>query len=95
MTISFKKNQLQKFQLKNETLYFLHIPKTAGTTLINILDKYFPENKVLLDHDWQTLLTNMPIDFSKYQFVRGHFGYSITRIFEKKAIMHYNTERAY
>ena len=70
----------EKIQPNNNTLYFLHIPKTAGTSLITILDSYFPSENILKAHDWGELLPQMPLDFSKFQFVRGHFGYSITRL---------------
>ena len=64
---------------KNDILYFLHIPKTAGTTLITILDQYFPDETVLKDHDWQSLLPTKPLEFTKYRFVRGHFGFTIIK----------------
>ena len=48
---------------KDDVLYFLHIPKTAGTTLITILDNYFESNSVLKPHDWQLLLPQTPVEF--------------------------------
>ena len=76
-----------KCQLKeDDILYYLHIPKTAGTSLISIIDSYFERKKVLGAHAWKELLPKMPIDFKKYKFVRGHFGYGIYRILPKKPI---------
>jgi len=75
-----------KFLPGNQTLYFLHIPKTAGTSLISILDSYFPQDQILKAHTWGELLPQIPIDFSKFQFVRGHFGYSVVRLFKKEPI---------
>ena len=70
----------------NKTLYFLHIPKTAGTSLISILDSYFQSERILNAHTWGELLPLMPLDFSKFLFVRGHFGYSVIRLFKKEPI---------
>jgi len=70
----------------DDILYFLHIPKTAGTTLISIIDSYFDRKKVLGIHAWKYLLPKMPFHFKKYRFVRGHFGYGFYRIVPKKMI---------
>jgi len=79
--------EVKKYHLKNDDLfYFLHIPKTAGTSMISILDKQFPDEKILKLHEWQELLPLMPIDFTKYNFIRGHFGRSIFNLLPKKPI---------
>ncbi|QUC64797.1 sulfotransferase family 2 domain-containing protein [Nitrosopumilus sp. K4] len=76
-----------KIQLNgNSILYFLHIPKAAGTTLISILDGYFDRKKVLGIHAWKYLLPKMPLDFSRFRFVRGHYGYGFYRLLPKKPI---------
>jgi len=80
-----KLNQLS-ILTENDTLYFLHIPKTAGTTLINILEKYFDNNTILRRQLIQELFEDMPYDFSKYRFVKGHFGYGFYKLFPKKLI---------
>lgn len=83
---SLKQNDHALNKYKDEILYFLHIPKTAGSTLITILDKYFQYDTVLFQHDWPALFSKMPKDFSKYRFVRGHFGYGFHRILPKKPV---------
>jgi hypothetical protein len=78
---------IQKYNLSDEDLlYFLHIPKTAGTTMISILDSQYNAKKILNLHEWQELLPLMPIDFTKYDFIRGHFGRSIFGLLPKKPI---------
>ena len=69
-----------------DLLYFLHIPKTAGTSIISILDSHFSSKKILNLHEWQELLPLMPLDFKKYNFIRGHFGRSIFGLLPKKPI---------
>jgi len=69
-----------------DILYFLHIPKTAGTSLISILDSYFKREQVLRLHAWKYLLPKMPLDFSKYRFVRGHYGMGFYRLLPKKPL---------
>ncbi len=71
---------------KDDVLYFLHIPKTAGLTTIYILNGFFNYSSILIEHSWDQLLPKLPKDFSKYRFVRGHFGYGFHRQFPKKPI---------
>jgi hypothetical protein len=79
--------ELKRISLKEEDLlYFLHIPKTAGTTLISILDAHFPKKNILNVHEWQELLPLMPINFGNYNFFRGHFGRSVFRLLPKNPI---------
>ena len=80
-----KKSLLYKLQ-KDDILYFLHIPKAAGTSLIFTLDNYFEFDTILLTQQWFKLLLSMPKNFSKYRFVRGHFGYDFFKILPKKPI---------
>ena len=76
-----------EYKLKsNDIFYFLHIPKTAGTTLINIIDGHFDDESICPDQLWPKLLVTLPKDFSKYRLIRGHFGYSIHRILPKKPV---------
>jgi len=74
-----------KFE-EDYTLYFLHIPKTAGTTLIKILDGYFDKNSICFHRTWTHLLQDMPDDFSRFRLIRGHFAYGISNILPKKPI---------
>ncbi len=84
---TLQSNYPLKCNLKeDDILYFLHIPKTAGTSLSSIIDKYFDRKKVLGVHAWKYLLPKLPLDFKKYQFVRGHFGYGFYRILPKKPV---------
>ena len=48
---------LQKIN-NEDILYFLHIPKTAGTSLIRILDNHFDHNSILPQQKWDDLLQN-------------------------------------
>lgn len=86
MTIkNFSKNK-RIILKKNDILYFLHIPKTAGLTMIYILNGFFDYSSILIEHSWDQLLPQLPKNFSKYRFVRGHFGYGFYRQFPKKPI---------
>jgi len=75
------------YKLKNDDfLYFLHIQKTAGTTLKKIIDDHFDDESICPDHLWRNLVLTLPRDFSKYRLIRGHFGYGIHRILPKKPV---------
>ena len=82
---NFSKNELLPIK-KDDILYFLHIPKTAGLTMIYILNGFFNYSSILIEHSWDQLLPVLPKNFSKYRFVRGHFGYGFYRQFPKKPI---------
>jgi len=81
------KCSLQHSLKDDDILYYLHIPKTGGTTLISLLDSYFDrKNEVFGIHAWKYLLPKMPLDFSKYRFVRGHYGMGFYRLLPKKPV---------
>jgi len=70
---------------KDDIMYFLHIEKAGGTTLMNILDSYFDYESICQEQFWNTLIRNNP-DLTKYRLFRGHFGYGIHRILPKEPI---------
>lgn len=55
-----------------EPHYFVHIPKTGGTSLISVLDRFFSADRIC---PWQ-LWSDLPPspDFGPYDLIRGHFG---------------------
>jgi len=68
------------------TLYFLHIPKSAGTSVTRVLDNYFNKSSILPYQTWNQLLPNLPIEFSNFELIRGHFGYGLYKILNKKPV---------
>ena len=58
---------------RNETLCFVHIPKTAGLTLRIILDSRFRWNDICPADDYSTLAAFSKDDIGEYRLVRGHF----------------------
>ncbi|WP_036499564.1 sulfotransferase family 2 domain-containing protein, partial [Nitrosococcus oceani] len=57
-----------------DRLYFIHIPKTAGTTLIPLLDARFSINEIFPAQLWEELANLPQEEFVHYRFFRGHFG---------------------
>jgi hypothetical protein len=57
-----------------DRLYFIHIPKTAGTTLIPHLDARFHVDEICPAQLWSELLLLPREALSRYRFFRGHFG---------------------
>ena len=53
--------------------YFFHIPKTAGTSLNNVLSAVFAENEICPPGLWHELLRYDPKELTKYKLFRGHF----------------------
>jgi len=79
--------ELPKIKLSyDDILYFLHIPKNSGTSFIDVIDNYFPNESICKGHDWEQLLPNLSQDISKFKLIRGHFGYGIYHSLPKKPI---------
>jgi hypothetical protein len=64
--------------------YYLHIPKTAGTTFTAYLDKHFADNEIFPYKVWDEVLEDIHSrpDLSNYKLVRGHFGYGMYRYYD-------------
>jgi hypothetical protein len=65
-------------------LFFLHIPKTAGSTLHNILIRQFPKNLQVETNVFKN--KNDPSEFpeekrKKFRLIRGHFPFGIHQLF--------------
>lgn len=54
-------------------LYFLHIPKTAGTTFSKFLAAHFKDDEVCSAHLWRQLIALPPADMSAARLIWGHF----------------------
>jgi Sulfotransferase family len=54
-------------------VYFLHIPKTGGTTFLNFLISQFGNNDVCPAHLWRNLLEIPPERVAEYSLIWGHF----------------------
>ena len=71
---------IPKLDLASGPLYFLHIPKTAGTTLISELHSWFSAEEVCPAYLWHDLLAISPETLAKYRLFRGHFYYYLHRV---------------
>lgn len=69
--------------MPEQRYYFLHIPKTAGTSFTSYFSKFFKEEQIFPGHFWFDIVQSLPFDWEKYQFYRGHFGYSLKRFLPK------------
>ncbi len=54
-------------------LYFAHIPKTAGTTLIPLLDRLVAAGDIYPHQLWRQV-SDPAADFNRHNLYRGHFG---------------------
>jgi len=65
-------------QLFNQSIdaayYFAHIPKTAGTSLIVLLDRYYSADKIMSEQLWRQVTDLTATIAQDAQFIRGHFG---------------------
>lgn len=62
-------------------LYFLHIPKTAGTSLNKIIKAQFKNNKVYPFATYHQVFTNTKLNLDSFEMVAGHFTMSFVKNF--------------
>lgn len=58
----------------DDILYFIHIPKAGGTSLISLLDNQFRHEEICPAQLWRQFATLNPIDLPNYRLFHGHFG---------------------
>lgn len=59
---------------KLDGYYFIHIPKTAGTSFINILDACVDESDIFPCQLWREINQDIVDKKLQYKLLRGHFG---------------------
>jgi hypothetical protein len=59
---------------KKSGYYFIHIPKTAGTSFINLLDSCVHQNEIFPSQLWHQINQKTIAEKQKYTLLRGHFG---------------------
>jgi hypothetical protein len=79
--------QLKTYDLKeHDQVYFLHIPKTAGTTFKTILEGNFAPDRFFPYHLIHELLRFHPDELARFQLLAGHFFYSVHLLLPRKPI---------
>ncbi|MFN2187560.1 MAG: sulfotransferase family 2 domain-containing protein [Candidatus Promineifilaceae bacterium] len=74
---------------KNQTVIFVHVPKTAGETLGQIIARQYPDEAYLT---FETDITGMYAEFlesdvserSRYSMIKGHIPYGTHRYIERE-----------
>ncbi len=67
--------------------YFLHIPKTAGTTFnFSVLPKLFNASEICPAYSYRQILQIPPAELSKFHLFRGHFFYFLHKLLPDKPI---------
>lgn len=68
---------------EKKTLFFLHIPRTGGTSLMQYLDRRFDENEICPAHEmFEFERLQRQNQLSGYAFYRGHFGINLPRLID-------------
>ncbi len=72
-----------------ETVIFLHIHKTAGTTLHHIIDRQYPPEQdffIRTTNDYQKFLTFDTEQRAQYRLIRGHMDFGIHELLPNSAV---------
>src|SRR5919106_4488854 len=67
-----------------QPLYFLHIPKTAGSTISHYLESHFRPDEVCPAGTWAAFLALPPEHLGRYRFFRGHFDASLLDLLPRR-----------
>ena len=70
----------------DEQLCFIHIPKTAGTTLTSLLNSKFHQSKICPAEVWSEIVDIPREELAQYQLFRGHFFYDIGDLLPRKPV---------
>jgi len=70
----------------DEQLCFIHIPKTAGTTLTSLLNSKFHQSKICPAEVWSEVIDIPREELAQYQLFRGHFFYDIGELLPRKPV---------
>lgn len=63
-------------------LFFLHLPRTGGTSLISFLDRQFPAHRICPAHEmFEFEALRDAGTLQGYALYRGHFGINLPRLF--------------
>jgi hypothetical protein len=64
----------KRFRRAEPATNFVHIPKTAGTSFIVWLDRFFPAERIFPHQLWREVRDIDPAENQTYELYRGHFG---------------------
>lgn len=92
-----------------QPLYFLHIHKTAGTSLNSFIQRHFSTDEILYEASvWPELWNADHGKFQRAKFLRGHLGINFVKLFRRapriitflrhpvdRVLSHYNHYRTY
>ncbi len=70
--------------MSGDPLYFLHLAKTAGTTVYSILDLQYDSREIFPANGWAPLESMGTTDLSQYRLFRGHYGYDFYQALESR-----------
>ena len=64
----------------NRPVYFLHIPKTAGTTFRVFLENQFPISQICRTYDFYGMKQYGEAELASFRLFRGHMGYNLVNL---------------
>ncbi len=73
--------------------YFVHIPKTAGTSFIVLLDRFFAVDKIFPHQLWRETKAIDVNANAEYELFRGHFGGGGVAVLSPKEIQYFTILR--
>jgi hypothetical protein len=71
--------------MQNHTdIYFLHIPKTTGSSLTRLMHDAYPHHERLPVFEWYELIAIESRRLQEYRCFAGHFGSGLDRLLDRR-----------
>ena len=64
-------------------VYFLHIPKTAGSSLAGLIRRFYPEEDAIPVFEWAELVKMKREEINRYRCYTGHFGTGLYSLLDR------------
>jgi hypothetical protein len=78
---------MRHFLSPDDQLFFMHIPKTAGTSFTRVLESHFHRDDHFPAHNWKAAHQRPELCFDQYRLFTGHYLYTFSNELQRPVIV--------